>query len=47
MNLNLKMQEEVKQQVLEFLKFNGYTKTALKLQSEKPTVPLTKTTDQA
>jgi hypothetical protein len=39
------MQDEVKLQVLEFLKFNGYTKTAQKLQNEKPTVPQTKVTD--
>lgn len=36
------MQAEVKQQVLEFLKFNGYAKTALKLQTEKPSAPVDK-----
>ena len=41
------MNEEIKQQVLEFLKFNGYSKTAQKLQTEKPATNENKTADLA
>ncbi len=30
------MQSEIKSQILDFLKFNGYTKTAEKLLTEQP-----------
>jgi len=39
------MNEEIKQQVLEFLKFNGYSKTAQKLLVEKPVINENKTSD--